>query len=271
MRHGRFQKLYAIGFFLGFAAHSLFFRCKRFFGGVRTLFFSQFFYLSFFYLPCPPRPPFSACVQRKNSVPEPSFCFIPGFAISARGNFLPSPSASPQIRHIFHDNKQKFSTLRPEKCAHLLHPKLLIPSTRWSPRPIGRGRRTPSPEGRRYFLNAPPFLTCAVYALQVPLQTFRRQRSIHGRSAPSRFPVILPPFTADKDRSYRTRPPKGICFSEFFSYRPFISARKGRPVPVLTFAATSPHGKSPLPLTPLLFPFNPDALLYDDTSPFTRR
>lgn len=133
-----------------------FFRCKRFFEG-RTLFFSQFFYLSFFYSPCPPRPPFSACVQRKNSVPEPSFCFIPGFAISARGNFLPSPSASPQIRHIFHDNKQKFSTLRPEKCAHLLHPKLLIPSTRWSPRPIGRLRRTPSPEGRRYFFECAPF------------------------------------------------------------------------------------------------------------------
>ena len=104
----------------------------------------------------------------------------------------------------------------------------------------------PRPKGADIFLNAPTFLTCAVYALRVPLQTFRRQRPIHGRSAPSRFPVILPPFTADKDRPYRTRPPKGICFSEFFSYRPFIFARKGRTVPVLTFAAPSPHGKSPL-------------------------
>ena len=225
---------------------SFFFDLNVFLGG-EHYFFSQFFYLSFFYLPLPPRPPFSACVQRKNSVPEPSFCFIPGFAISARGNFLPSPSASPQIRHIFHDNKQKFSILRPEKCAHLLYPKLLIASPRWSPPP---DRTVAShPLARRaqiFFLNAPTFLTCAVYALRVPLQTFRRQRPIHGRSAPSRFPVILPPFTADKDRPYRTRPPKGICFSEFFSYRPFIFARKGRPVPVLTFAAPSPHGKSPL-------------------------
>ena len=138
--------------FFSVSPHILFFfDANVFLGGVRTLFFSQFFYLSFFYLPCPPRPPFSACVQRKNSVPEPSFCFIPGFAISARGNFLPSPSASPQIRHIFHDNKQKFSTLR-QKNVHICSiQNSLSPRHDGAPARSDGGVAPPRPKGADIF------------------------------------------------------------------------------------------------------------------------
>lgn len=247
MRHGRFQKLYAIGFFLGFAAHSLFFRCKRFFwGGCEHYFFRNFFIYPFFI--CPVRP-----VRRFRPVCNGKTRFPSRLFVLSRVSPFPRAEIScrPRLRRrkfgiFFMTTNKSFQHSVPKNVHICSIQNSLSPRHDGAPARSDGGVAPPRPKGADIFLNAPPFLTCAVYALQVPLQTFRRQRSIHGRSAPSRFPVILPPFTADKDRSYRTRPPKGICFSEFFSYRPFISARKGRPVPVLTFAAPSPHGKSPL-------------------------